>query len=108
MIAIPVECEDENNFTSNEFINAQYFAFIDLSKTEILKNDNKDEKEISNWLKSKNVDIVITPYIGENTFNFLKENKIKTYLEKKKDEIYNTLLKYADGELPILDESYYK
>ncbi len=108
MIAIPVECEDENNFTSNEFINAQYFAFIELSKTEILKNDNKDEKEISNWLKSKNVDIVITPYIGENTFNFLKENEIKAYLEKKKDEIYNTLLKYADGELPILDESYYK
>ena len=108
MIAIPVECEDENNSTSNEFVNAQYFAFIDLSKTEILKNDNKDEKEISNWLKSKNVDIVITPYIGENTFNFLKENEIKTYLEKKKDEIYNTLLKYADGELPILDESYYK
>ena len=86
MIAIPVECEDENNFTSNEFINAQYFAFIDLSKTEILKNDNKDEKEISNWLKSKNVDIVITPYIGKNTFDFLKENEIKAYLEKKKDE----------------------
>lgn len=108
MIAIPVECEDENNFTSKEFTNAQYFAFIELSKTEILKNEKKDEKEIANWLKSKNVDIVITPFIEKNVFNFLKENKIKTYLEKKKNKIHNTLLKYADGELPILDESYYK
>ena len=96
MIAIPVECEDENNFTSNEFVNAQYFAFIDLSKTEILKNDNKDEKEISNWLKSKNVDIVITPYIGENTFNFLKENEIKTY-----EAILTVAKQYHSSTQPI-------
>lgn len=108
MIAIPIECEDENNFTSKEFTNAQYFVFIEPSKTEILKNEKKDGKEIANWLKNKKVDILITPFIEKNIFNSLKENKIKTYLEKKKNEIYNTLLKYADGELPILDESYYK
>ena len=105
MIAIPVKSEEENSNLLEEFGKAEYFAFINNNKIEILKNEQKDTQEIANWLKDKNVNILISSALKENTFYTLKNNGIKVYCSQgNKIKIDEVLLKYADGELPILNK----
>jgi predicted Fe-Mo cluster-binding NifX family protein len=105
MIAIPIKSEEENSNLSEEFGKAKFFALINNNKIEILKNEQEDPEATANWLKDKNVNILISSHVKEKTFYSLKDNGIKVYFsEKNKIKIDEVLLKYADGELPILNK----
>lgn len=105
MIAIPLNNEEENSGLSKKFGKAKYFAFINNNKIEILKNEQEDKKAVVSWLKDKNVNILIAFHVGEKTFQNLKDNGIKVYFSgTNKIKIDEVLLKYADGELPILNK----
>lgn len=103
MIAIPVKTNKENTAVSTLFGKAKYFAFIENNKIEIVKNEQSGGKAVANWLKSKNVTILITSHMGEKPFSTLLENDIKVFFAgDERIEINDVLLKYADGELPSL------
>lgn len=71
MIAIPVKTNKENTAVSTLFGKAKYFAFIEINKIEILKNEQIGGKAVANWLKSKNVEVLITSHLGEKPFETL-------------------------------------
>ena len=103
MIAIPVKTNKENTAVSTLFGKAKYFAFIENNKIEIVKNEQSGGKAVVNWLKSKNVDTLITSHMGEKPFSTLLQNNINVYFAgDERIEINDVLLKYADGELPSL------
>ena len=77
MIAIPVKTNKENTAVSTLFGKAKYFAFIENNKIEILKNEQIGGKAVVNWLKSKNVDTLITSHMGEKPFETLLNNDLK-------------------------------
>ena len=60
MIAIPVKTNKENTAVSTLFGKAKYFALIENNKIEILKNEQMGGKAVANWLKSKNIEVLIT------------------------------------------------
>ena len=103
MIAIPVKTNKENTAVSTLFGKAKYFAFIENNKIEIVKNEQSGGKAVANWLKSKNVDTLITSHMGEKPFSTLLQNNINVYFAgDERIEINYVLLKYADGDLPSL------
>jgi predicted Fe-Mo cluster-binding NifX family protein len=104
MIAIPVKTNKLNSAISTLFGKAKYFALIENNSIEILKNEQIGGRAVVNWLKSKNVDTLITSHMGEKPFSSLIKSNIKVYFAgNERIEIKEVLLKYADGELPILD-----
>jgi predicted Fe-Mo cluster-binding NifX family protein len=109
MIAIPVKTNEVNTAVSTLFGEAEYFALINNNNIEIMKNEQTNEKAVADWLKSKNVNILITSNIGEKPFSTLHDNNIEVYFAgDEKIEIRDVLLKYADGELPILNNKKFK
>ena len=103
MIAIPVKTNKENTAVSTLFGKAKYFAFISKGTIEIVKNEQSGGRAVANWLKSKNVNTLITSHMGEKPFSTLIENSIKVYFAgDERIEINEVLLKYADGDLPSL------
>ena len=104
MIAIPVKIKKENCSISTLFGKAEYFALINNNLIEIVKNEQTSGKAVANWLKSINVNILITSNMKEKSFEILLNHNIQVYFTKnKKTDINEILLQYADGELPILD-----
>jgi predicted Fe-Mo cluster-binding NifX family protein len=104
MIAIPVKTNKENTAVSTLFGKAKYFAFIQNNKIEILKNEQTGGRAVANWLKSKNVDTLITSHMGEKPFETLLSNDLKVYFAgDERIEVKDVMVKYADGELAILD-----
>jgi predicted Fe-Mo cluster-binding NifX family protein len=104
MIAIPVKIKKENCSISTLFGKAEYFALINNNLIEIVKNEQTSGKTVANWLKSINVNILITSNMKEKSFEILLNHNIQVYFTKnKKSDINEILLQYADGELPILD-----
>jgi|GEM_PF-6748922 len=104
MIAIPVKIKKENCSISTLFGKAEYFALINNNLIEIVKNEQTSGKAVANWLKSINVNILITSNMKEKSFEILLNHNIQVYFTKnKKSDINEILLQYADGELPILD-----
>jgi predicted Fe-Mo cluster-binding NifX family protein len=109
MIAIPVKTNKENTAVSTLFGKAKYFALINNNKINIVKNELLRGKAIIEWLKNQNVDTLITSHMGEKPFNLLLDLNIKTYFAgDKRIELKDILLKYADGELPILNKQNFK
>ncbi|MCG3655294.1 NifB/NifX family molybdenum-iron cluster-binding protein [Aliarcobacter butzleri] len=105
MIAIPVKTDKEDTAVSTLFGKAKYFALIDNNKINIVKNEQSGGKAVVKWLKNQNVDTLITSHIGERPFTLLSDLNIKTYFAgDKRVELKEVLLKYADGELAILDD----
>lgn len=103
MIAIPVKTNKENTAVSTLFGKAKYFAFIQNNKIEILKNEQTGGRAVANWLKSKNVDTLITSHMGEKPFETLLNNDLKVYFAgDERIEIKDVMVKYADGELTLL------
>ena len=103
MIAIPVKTNKENTAVSTMFGKAKYFALISNDKIEIIRNEHAGGRAVATWLKSKNVDILITSHMGDNPFSVLLEMGIKVYFAgNERIEMNDVLLKYADGELPPL------
>ena len=108
MIAIPIKEDDDNSNLSKKFGKAKYFALINNNKIEILKNDRGNGKAVANWLKSKNVNIVIASQVKEKSFNALKNYGISVYFTgSTKIKIQEALLKYADGDVPVLNKLNY-
>lgn len=104
MIAIPVKTNKENTAVSTLFGKAKYFAFIENNKIEILKNEQKGGRAVANWLKSKNVDVLITSHLGEKPFSTILNNGLKVYFAgDERIELKDVMIKYADGELQILN-----
>ena len=104
MIAIPVKTNKENAAVSTLFGKAKYFAFIENNKIEILKNEQMGGKAVANWLKSKNVDTLITSHMGEKPFETLLNNGLKVYFAgDERIELKDVMIKYADGELSLLN-----
>ena len=104
MIAIPVKTNKENTAVSTLFGKAKYFAFIQNNKIEILKNEQTGGRAVANWLKSKNVDTLITSHMGEKPFETLLSNDLKVYFAgDERIELKDVMIKYADGELQILN-----
>lgn len=109
MIAIPVKTNKENTAVSTLFGKAKYFALINNNHIEIIKNEQLGGKAVANWLKSKNVNILITSHMGERPLSTLLNNKIEVYFAgNERIEISDVLLKYADGELPILNDKNFR
>lgn len=105
MIAIPVKTDKEDTAVSTLFGKAKYFALIDNNKINIVKNEQSGGKAVVKWLKNQNVDTLITSHIGERPFTLLSDLNIKAYFAgDKRVELKEILLKYADGELAILDD----
>lgn len=105
MIAIPIKIKKETCSVSTLFGKAKYFALISNNIIEIVKNEQTSGKAVAAWLKSKNVNILITSHMREKPFSSLLNDNIQVYLAKDKEvEINKILLQYADGELPILDK----
>jgi predicted Fe-Mo cluster-binding NifX family protein len=105
MIAIPIKIKKETYSVSTLFGKAKYFALINNNIIEIVKNEQTSGKAVAAWLKSKNVNILITSHMREKPFSSLLNDNIQVYLAKDKEaEINKILLQYADGELPILDK----
>lgn len=103
MIAIPVKTNKENTAVSTMFGKAKYFALISNNEIEIVKNEQAGGRAVATWLKSKNVDTLITSHMGNNPFSVLLEMKIKVYFAgNERIEMNDVLLKYADGDLPSL------
>lgn len=103
MIAIPVKTNKENTAVSTMFGKAKYFALISNDRVEIIRNEHVGGRAVATWLKSKNVDTLITSHMGDNPFSVLLEMGIKVYFAgNERIEINDVLLKYADGELPLL------
>ncbi|WP_122893223.1 NifB/NifX family molybdenum-iron cluster-binding protein [Arcobacter peruensis] len=103
MTAIPVKTNKENTAVSTMFGKAKYFALISNDKIEIIRNEHAGGRAVATWLKSKNVDILITSHMGDNPFSVLLEMGIKVYFAgNERIEMNDVLLKYADGELPPL------
>ena len=103
MIAIPVKTNKENTAVSTLFGKAKYFAFIENNKIEIVKNEQSGGKAVANWLKSKNVDTLITSHMGEKPFETLLSNDLKVYFAgDERIEVKDVMVKYADGELALL------
>lgn len=103
MIVIPVKTNKENTAVSTMFGKAKYFALISNDRVEIIRNEHAGGKAVATWLKSKNVDTLITSHMGDNPFSVLLEMGIKVYFAgDKRIEINDVLLKYADGDLPLL------
>jgi predicted Fe-Mo cluster-binding NifX family protein len=106
MIAIPINTNEKNSDVSTLFGKAEYFALINNNILEIVKNEQTDGKAVANWLKSKNVNILISPNMEEKPLSTLLDNNIEVYFAgNEKIEINNILLKFADGELPILNHN---
>jgi predicted Fe-Mo cluster-binding NifX family protein len=104
MIAIPVKTNKENAAVSTLFGKAKYFAFIENNKIEILKNEQMGGRAVANWLKSKNVDTLITSHMGEKPFETLLNNGLKVYFAgDERIELKEVMIKYADGELSLLN-----
>ncbi len=104
MIAIPVKTNKENTAVSTLFGKAKYFAFIENNKIEILRNEQTGGRAVANWLKSKNVDTLITSHMGEKPFETLLNNDLKVYFAgDERIELKDVMIKYADGELQILN-----
>ncbi len=103
MIAIPVKTNKENTAVSTMFGKAKYFALISKDSFQIVKNEQRGGRAVVSWLKSKNVDTLITSHMGKNPFSSILQNDIKVYFAgDKRIEINEVLLKYADGDLPLL------
>ena len=61
-------------------------------------------KKATNWLKSKNVDTLITSHMGEKPFSTLLQNNINVYFAgDERIELKDVMIKYADGELSLLN-----
>lgn len=104
MIAIPVKTNKENTAVATLFGKAKYFAFIENNKIEILKNKQMSGKAVANWLKSKNVDVLISSHLGEKPLSTLLNNGLKVYFAgDERIELKDVMIKYADGELQILN-----
>ena len=104
MIAIPVKTNKENTAVSTLFGKAKYFAFIENNKIKILKNEQMGGKAVANWLKNKNVDVLITSHLGEKPLSTLLNNGLKVYFAgDERIELKDVMIKYADGELQILN-----
>ncbi|AXX95007.1 NifB/NifX family molybdenum-iron cluster-binding protein [Arcobacter ellisii] len=103
MIAIPVKTNKENTAVSTLFGKAKYFAFIEINKIEILKNEQMGGKAVANWLKSKNVEVLITSHLGEKPFETLLNKGLKVYFAgDERIELKDVIIKYADGDLTLL------
>ena len=103
MIAIPVKTTKENTVVSTLFGKAKYFAFIENNKIEILKNEQMGGKAVANWLKSKNIEVLITSHVGEKPFETLLNKGLKVYFAgDERIELKDVMIKYADGDLTLL------
>lgn len=103
MIAIPVKTNKENTAVSTLFGKAKYFAFIENNKIEILKNEQMGGRAVANWLKSKNVEVLITSHLGEKPFETLLNKGLKVYFASdERIELKDVMIKYADGDLTLL------
>lgn len=107
MIAIPVKTNKLNSAISTLFGKAKYFALIENNSIEILKNEQKNGQAVIDWLKSKNVDTLITSYLGKKEFLKLMNNIRVYFAGDKTIEIDNLLLKYSEGDLHILNQRNY-
>ena len=103
MIAIPIKINKENTIVSTLFGKAKYFAFIENNKIEILKNEQMGGKAVANWLKSKNIEVLITSHVGEKPFETLLNKGLKVYFAgDERIELKDVMIKYADGDLTLL------
>ena len=107
MIAIPVKTNKLNSAISTLFEKAKYFALINNKGIEIIKNEQKNGQAVVDWLKSKNVDTLITSYLGKKEFLKLVNNIRVYFAGDKTIEIDNVLLKYSEGDLHILNQRNY-
>lgn len=107
MIAIPIKTNKLNSAISTLFGKAKYFALINNKGIEIIKNEQKNGQAVIDWLKSKNVDTLITSYLGKKEFLKLMNNIRVYFAGDKTIEIDNLLLKYSEGDLHILNQRNY-
>ena len=60
-------------------------------------------KAVANWLKSKNIEVLITSHVGEKPFETLLNKGLKVYFAgDERIELKDVMIKYADGDLTLL------
>jgi predicted Fe-Mo cluster-binding NifX family protein len=108
MIAIPVKTNKQNTAVSPLFGKAKYFALVQNGDIQIVKNEANGGRAVVSWLKSLGVTKLITSHMGQNPFNILQSSNIKVYFAgDERIELTDVLVKYADGDLVLLNSENY-
>ncbi|QOG11206.1 NifB/NifX family molybdenum-iron cluster-binding protein [Arcobacter sp. FWKO B] len=109
MIAIPVKIQKDDIVVAHSFGRAIYFAIANKGQIEIVKNNYHCGRSVAVWLKSLGVTDIIVSQLKKNPFEALQNIGIKVYyIGKKKVGFRNAILKFADGEVPILNQFSYE
>lgn len=104
-IALPTVDNKENTKVSEHFGRSNYFFFYDTtSKTfEVVPNKNKDGQggvgiKSSELILNSDIDVLITPRLGEKALRVLREGNIEIMKTVDKTALENIEL-YLKGEL---------
>jgi len=106
MIAIPIKMAKEDSAVSPLFGKAKYFALAKNGTIKIVKNEFKGGGAVVKWLNNLGVKKILTAHMGENPFSTLLDYGIDVYfVGGERLLVKDALLKYADGELPLLTKT---
>lgn len=108
IIALPTKTSGEKSFVSEHFGRTNFFYLYDTEKEtgEVYINENKDGQggvgvKSSEFILNHNVDVLITPRVGEKALRVLKEGKIEMYQSTDKI-VKDNISSYLNGELKEL------
>jgi predicted Fe-Mo cluster-binding NifX family protein len=108
IIALPTKTSGEKSFISGHFGRSNFFYVYDTEKElgEVYINENKDGQggvgiKTSEFMLNKNVDVLITPRVGEKALRVLKEGEVSIY-ECIDKIVKENIASYLNGELKEL------
>jgi predicted Fe-Mo cluster-binding NifX family protein len=108
IIILPTKTSGEKSFISEHFGRSNFFYVYDTEKQtgEVYINEFKDGQggvgiKSSEFILNKNVDVLITPRVGEKALKVLREENIKIF-ECTDKIVKDNIASYLNGELKEL------
>ena len=106
-IAIPIKTNKDNPPLSPLFGKAKWFAIVQDSKTEIVKNEQGSGRGVVEWLYSLGIDAIIFQRVGYAPYEMIKEigNIDMFYGGEKRILLDEALKKFKNNELDMIDDT---
>ncbi len=108
IIALPTKTSGEKSFISEQLGRSNFFYVFDTEKEsgEVYINQFKEQQggvgvKVAELLISKNVDVLITPRIGEKALRALQQSNMKFY-ECTDKIVKDNIASYLNGDLKEL------
>lgn len=110
IIGIPADKKDENSLISGSFGRSPfYFIYNDETKNGYFMVNTGEKSQGGAGIKAasalleEEIDVLITPQLGENAFEVVKAADVRIY-KSVKDSLINNVLSFKDSKLEELKD----